>query len=216
VKHYRVDMADVKRRTRRDRDSEREEAAEYGFYTYNVFEIVPIKDIVHTEVWRPERYERVTEAIAKNIPLPAIQVDKQGSKYSIADGIHRYNASRDAGMTHIPVVYGVVVEAPELFKPPEAEKPALTAGAWVKLHDPRKWGATSPWARVDEVLGTRMQKGVKRHLYGLVGIVNDEPDFLGDILDSEIEAADPPAQAETIIKRWMTARRVAARFLNAR
>lgn len=219
MRHYRVDMSDVRRRTHRDAEREREEAEDMGFYTYNVFEIIPLSSIVHTDVWRLERYERVTEAIRKNIALPAIQVDKQGPRFTIGDGIHRYNASRDAGMTHIPAIYAVVVEAPELYKQPEQEKPALTAGAWVKLRDPRKLGATSPWARVDEVLGDRVVKGVKRHLYALVGIVDEEPEFIGDILDSEFEAFDAPsAQAEGVLKRWMTAspRRVARRFIGRR
>ncbi len=214
-KHYRLNTSDARQRTRRDAKREHEEAAEFGFYTYNVLAYIPLRDIIHAEVWRPERIERVTQAIKDDIPLPAIQVDKDGSKYTIGDGIHRYNGSLQAGMTHIPAIYSVLVEAPELYKPPEPEKPALSVGAWVELHDPKHWGADSPWARVDEVLGTRMHKGVKRHLYSLIGIVKGEADFLGDCLDSEFEAHKPPPSAdEEIIKRWvMACQRVASAFL---
>lgn len=214
-KHYRVNMSDVKRWTARDPEGEREEAAEYGFYSYNVFEVVPIKDIVHNDVWRPERYDRITEGIRKGDALPPIRVDKKGTRYEIADGIHRYNASRDAGMTHIPVIYSVVVEAPELFRVPESEKPVLEVGAWVKLYDPAKFQADAPWAKVDEVLGSRMHKGVRRHRYGLVGIENGEANFLGDVEDTEFDVAKrPPAEVTEILGRWMMAcRRVASRFL---
>lgn len=214
MKHFRLDMSDARRRTRRNPKREREDAAELGFYTYGVLEIVPLKDIIHTEVWQPGRYERATEAVLNDIPLPAIQVDKQGSKFSIADGIHRYNASRDAGMTHIPVIYSVLVEAPELYKPPEPEKRPLEPGAWVKLRNPGQHRA-APWAKVEERLTFRIQKEVRRYVYSLIGIVRGEPDFLGDFVDTDFDPIDhPPPGAEAIVGRWFTARsRVASRFL---
>lgn len=165
AKHYRLDRADVRRWTQRDPEREEEDARDSGEYAYHQLVIVPIADVRPVSVWHGGRIERIREALRNGTPLPAIHATKaKDGKWDISDGIHRYNASVEAGFTHIPVIDTVVVKTPELRQEPEPERPVLPRGTWVVLrktdHDESKW------AMVDEYLNQRWWKGTHRHRWG--------------------------------------------------
>ena len=208
-KHYKLDRSDARRRTRRDKETEEEEARDWGFYSYRKLSIVPLSKIVAQKVWHPRRIAKIREALEKGIALPAITADPDRSgRYQITDGIHRYNASVEAGFTHIPVIETVNVDVPHLKVAPPPEKPKLRVGDWVSLLDPKEQLASSPWARVVEVLRDRDWKGVRRHVYALVGFQHGEPDYLGDIMDDQFDAASRPPRSvadslQAVYEMWV-------------
>ena len=194
--HYKLDPRAVRNATRRDPKREAEDSRNFGWYTYQKLSIVPLSRIEKTPVWHPGRIAKIREAIQKGIPLPPIVADPDRSgTYRITDGIHRTNASREAGFTHIPVIETVTVETPDLYVAPEPEKPVLRPGAWVRLRDPRGEGASSPWAVVLEYVGPRDWMGARRHRYALLGYRRGEPDLLGDFLDIRFDPSKAPPKA---------------------
>lgn len=186
-KHYRIDQAHVRRTTQRDKASEIEQAKEFGFYTYTVMKIVPIKKIKVPPVWHQGRIKQIREALTKRTPLPPIELHDAGGRYEISDGIHRTNASIEEGFTHIPAYFSVAVERPDLYEQPEPEKPKLAPGTWVKFRDPKKNRERFPWALIVEYVGPRSWKGARRHVYGLVGGNNSHADWIGDWSDDQFD-----------------------------
>ena len=66
-------------------------------------------------MWNMDRIESIREAIREGRALPAIQVSlHKDGLYHISDGIHRYNASLEAGFTHVPAIVSVMVDTPEM------------------------------------------------------------------------------------------------------
>lgn len=189
--HFKID----RRKLKDLNDPERwEEDAKHlgGYYKYRIA-LIPIKDIRLPKVWNPGRYEEAKRHILKGTPLDPIDVGKHGGKWDIQDGIHRTNVSKDLGYTHVPAFVSTWVKTPEKYQPPVAEKPQLGVGDWVKMHKP--WGRGFLYGWVDEYLGPRVDRGVKRHWYGLK--FKDEKGNLdwGDFGDTEFEPARPPSWA---------------------
>lgn len=214
--HYNLDFKAVRDGVRRDRQAEKETAERHGFYQYKQFVLVPVGQIAHRPVWHPGRIKGILEAIDRGKPLPPINADKDGGKYHISDGIHRYNASVQRGFTHIPVLETVTVDAPEMYVPPEPEKPILKPGTYVKLTE-KPYQATSLWARVEEYLGPYRRDGVNRHVYALDGISDGQVGFVGDWHDDKFDVGRPPrdvleAFAAEDAAMGKKARRVASRY----
>lgn len=133
--HYKLDRADAARRGYRDAERELEEAKAHGFVTWKELEIVPIKDIQPQKVWNPPRIERIREGLDRGAALPAISLARTDGgryRYAITDGIHRYNASVDAGFTHIPAMVTYSKETPELLETPKV----FRAGTYVRFKKP--------------------------------------------------------------------------------
>lgn len=220
-KHYKIDQSDVRRRTHRDKSRELEEAKDLGFYSYTVMKVVPLSQIKMPPVWNQGRIDRIRKGLEAGKALPPISLAGKHPPYEISDGIHRTNASKEAGYTHIPAYFTEVVERPDLYEEPEKEKPKLRPGAWVKMRKPVQG---YEWALVIEYVSPRHWKGVRRHLYGLVGGDANTSDFIGDWMDSEFdpvrEGQVPRKVRETILANPFAdhtpQKRVAARHLIAR
>lgn len=213
---YKLDKGSAARETLRDKVEELSSAREYGFYIYHVLKLIPLTDIHPEAVWNDSRIESIREGIQAGVPLPAIHVSlNKDHKYHISDGIHRYNASKEAGFTHIPAIVSVYVDTPDLKVMPEPEKPRLPIGAWVVLRDPDR--GVEPWAMVEEQLPSRTWNGGKRHVYGLVGVRRGKGDFIGDTWDDKFDPATttPPMAIQKEVKGWYgwPAHRVASRYL---
>lgn len=130
-KHYPVDQGKLAQTLKRDPKRELESAKNRGFYTYQELLILPLKDIQPERIWRPDRLLRVEEAILKGRALPPITVSENRGSFTIEDGIHRYNASLDAGFTHIPALITRLVETPEL----KELTPAYKVGQYVQFKE---------------------------------------------------------------------------------
>jgi len=178
-----------------DPETQRDEARELGVYTKARLLLVPIRLIIPKPVWNPGRYEEVRRHIERGTPLDPLDVVDKGGKFDIVDGIHRYNASKDLGFTHVPVLVEESVPAPELYEPPEPEKRRLRLGAWVKLREP-SWGFLYGW--VGEHLGSMRHKGVRRHRYGLNLINESVSQDVADFADDEF---DPTRTVPAAIRR---------------
>lgn len=188
--HYRVDESVVKRKTRRDKAREHEEARAMGFYTITEYKRLPIGRIVSREIWKPARARRVRDEIDRGKALAPIDVaETSPGRYEIEDGIHRYNVSMERNYTHIPAFVTRTVKAPELYEEPEAEKPALKEGTYVKMRKPQE-GLV--WAVVDEALGGRIMKGIKRQVYSLFAADAKQVKYIGDFRDDELDPGNPP------------------------
>lgn len=204
--HFKYDKALVRRSTRRDPERELQDAKRDGFYSYTEFHLVPIHTIVPEAVWNPGRIERIREAIANGTPpLPPIHghFDK-AHRFHISDGIHRYNASLEAGFTHVPALATVHVETPQEQEPELPERPKLNVGDFVLLRDPPR--QTSPWAVVEQVLYSSTHRGVRRHHYALVGLRQNQADFIGDHRDDQLDiptrSATPPPKVVDAFKAY--------------
>lgn len=213
---YRLDKGDAARETLRDKAEELASAREYGFYIYHVLEILPLADIHPEAVWNDSRIEHIREGIRAGVPLPPIHVSlNKDGKYHISDGIHRYNASKEAGFTHIPAIVSVYKDVPEMKVQPEEEKPRLPVGSWVILRDPDR--GVEPWAMIEEQLPSRTWNGSTRHIYGLVGVRRGKGDFIGDTWDNKFDPAmtHPPANIQKEVEGWYgwPAHRVASTYL---
>lgn len=200
--HYRVDRDYVNRALRhRSRRELLDEASHYGFVTHKVLEYVPLSQIHPEAVWRPDRIGRIREALAAGRALPPIDADiGPDGKYHIADGIHRYNASVEAGFSHIPVLRTVVEETPERYVPPEPEHPKLSSGTIVRLREPPP--GTAPWAIVIGYLGRSNDRGTTRHRYELDGFEHGTRSFVGDYADDRFDVIRSPPEA---LRRRLTA-----------
>lgn len=199
--HYHYNRSDVSRKTRRDRTRETEEAKTLGFYTYTVFKLIPIDKIIPQAVWREAKAEQVRKDMDRGKALNPIEVSEHGGRYAISDGIHRYNVSKERNFTHVPAYLTVSVEAPELYEKPEPEKKVLPVGTYVKLREPIDGFS---WAIIDEHLGPRIWKGVRRQVYGLFGATASKSDFIGDIMDDKFDPAmpSPSVKKQLDAARW--------------
>lgn len=188
-KHYKYDRR--KLRTRNDPAVQEASKKQDGGYSVYRIEIVPLRDIKVPAVWNPGRLSQALEHMRKGTPLDPIEATKIGSKWEISDGIHRTNASIEMGYTHIPVLTSDWIETPNELVPEEPEKQQLSLGAWVKMRKPYE-GLTYGW--VDEVLGPRRWRGVKRYWYSiaLVDQRTDWPNFI-DANDTEFDPTRPPS-----------------------
>lgn len=187
-KHYKVNKRKLK--DLNDPEVRKESMAQDGGYSEWRIEIVPIRDIQVPPVWNPGRYEEALKYLQSGQAIDPIRAEKKGSKWEISDGIHRTNASRDLGWTHIPVLTSKWVETPKAFVPEEPEKPRLPVGAWIKLREP--YGANE-YGWVYEQLGSTNFRGVRRWKYGLA-LVHPESDWpdQGDFNDNEFDVTRPP------------------------
>jgi hypothetical protein len=211
MSHFKYDKALVRRTTRRDLERELQDARRDGFYSYTTFQLVPIHTIVPEAVWNPPRIERIREALANKTPLPPIYGHfDQAGRFHISDGIHRYNASLEAGFTHVPALVSVTVEAPEMKEPELPERPKQQVGAAVLLREPKKLGAESPWAIIEQVLYKGQHRGVTRHHYALVGIRQGVAEFIGDYRDDQLdippEGTRPPKKVVDAFRAYDTLR----------
>jgi ParB-like chromosome segregation protein Spo0J len=132
-RHYKLDKSDAARKTKRDPKRELAEAQEYGWYSWRELHIVPLSEIEPQKVWKPSRIERLREGLADNVALPAVKLARQDGryKYAITDGIHRYNASLEAGFSHIPAIVTVTEDVPHM----KTEKKVFYAGQFVTFKD---------------------------------------------------------------------------------
>jgi hypothetical protein len=188
-KHYKVNKRKLK--ALNDPEVRKESMGHDGGYSVWRIEIVPIKDIRVPPVWNQGRYDGALKYLQSGQAIDPIRASKEGSKWEISDGIHRTNASRDLGWTHIPVLTSKWIETPEALIPEEAEKPRLDVGTWIKLREPYS-GKLYGW--VSEQLGSSAWRGVKRWRYGLALVAkgDDWPDQ-GDFSDNEFDTVRAPS-----------------------
>ncbi len=196
-KHYPINRRKLKNLN--DPAARKESMATYGGYDDWRIEIVPIKDIRVPVVWNPKRYDEALKYLQSGRPIDPIRAHKEGGKWEIEDGIHRTNASRDLGYTHMPVLTSTWVETPEALVLEEPEKPQLPVGSWVKLREPfdsRQYG----W--VSERIGYFTTQNVKRWKYGLalVDPSSDWPDQ-ADFSDKELDPTTPPTWGKEVEAR---------------
>lgn len=132
-RHYKLDTSDAARKTKRDPKQELAEAQEYGWYSWRELRLVPLSEIEPQKVWKPSRIEKIREGLASNVALPAVKLARQDGryKYAITDGIHRYNASLEAGFSHIPAIVTVTEDVPHM----KTEKKVFYAGQFVTFKD---------------------------------------------------------------------------------
>lgn len=71
-----------------------------------------MSDIEDVKIWSEGKLQSVLRDIEAGKPLKPIEVydPDRGTKLPIVDGIHRYNASKQMGYTHIPVLRRTTVE----------------------------------------------------------------------------------------------------------
>ena len=185
--YYKYDRRKLK--SHNDPAAQREEAKHRGGYSKYEIRLLPIKDIRLPKVWNPGRYERAKALIEAGKPLDPIDAVFSNGKWEISDGIHRTNASKALGFTHVPAFVSTWVATPEMYEPPPEEMPRLPVGAWVKMLKPFD-GKLYGW--VEEYLNPRQLNGVKRHWYGL-SLMDESGDWdFGDFGDHEFEPIDHP------------------------
>lgn len=51
------------------------------------------------------RLEKAREELASGAPIAPIALFRHGGEYLLADGMHRYTAAKEAGLTHLPCVF---------------------------------------------------------------------------------------------------------------
>lgn len=192
-KHYRINRRRLKHLN--DREKNLEMAREQGGYTKWHIEVVPISSIAVEKVWKPKRFENALEKMKDGVALDPINATKRGGKWHIEDGIHRTNASIEMGYTHIPVFVSEWVDTPELYEPPEPEKPELNVGDWVRMH--KRYEGRHSFGWVAEKLGPRPVRGVKRYFYELQFVDKTGEDWtFGDFSDQDFEPAKAPSWGE--------------------
>ena len=191
--HYKLDRSDASRRAYRDAEEELESSKAHGFYSWKELRIVPLRDIEPQKVWKPSRIERIREGLEKGAALPAVSLARNESgrhPYSISDGIHRYNASVEAGFTHIPAMVTFSKETPELKEEPKV----FQEGTYVRFKKKQEG---------------RWEVGyLAKHLFGTVfdTVAGDlkGADWLGDLSSNYFaEEVDPPRKIkENIMSHW--------------
>jgi len=185
-RHYKVDRSAVAAATRRDPEREAETSKLQGFYTYNEYVLVPLRQIKPEKVWKPRRLEAIQRAMAQGKALPPIRLAKGGRGYVIEDGIHRYNASVEAGMTHIPALVSRLVETPHL----KQDLSIFAPGQYVRFREP-----VEGWE-----IGYLVERA-GRDLYVVVAGDARDADWVGDLHASSFEAVvRPPAAVKNQIQ----------------
>jgi hypothetical protein len=97
----------VRGRLRFDVEEARREYQQYGEWYENVFEpMVPIDQIDLPSPWNNLRYEDNKKKIGETGKMPPafLSFNDTTHIYVISDGIHRINAAKDLGYTHVPAV----------------------------------------------------------------------------------------------------------------
>lgn len=189
VQHFNYDETLVSRLERRDPEIEKEQVERLGSYSYREFKLVPIENIIHKDVWKPSRLASIEKAIDTGKKLPPIDLSPSRyspGKYEINDGIHRYNASIDAGYSTVPamITHWVDVESSGA-NDKEKQEPTLAAKDWVKLKEP-----------IEGFKLAMVLKPIGSKLYSLLGADKDGADWIGDIhvsLFTPIEAESIPS-----------------------
>jgi len=205
--HYKLDRSDASRRAYRDAERELEEAKAYGFITWKELHIVPLREIEPQKVWNPPRIERIREGIERGVALPAVSLARNEGgryKYSISDGIHRYNASVEAGFTHIPAMITFSKETPELLEEPKV----FQEGTYVRFKRP-----------IDGFEVGYLVENIFGDVFVTVAGNATDAEWIGDIPASSFEEEiDPPRQIkEKIQGHWFmqkTSSRIASTYLS--
>lgn len=98
-----------KERVREMNKNEDKTGSSYGRYHLR---LVKLSDIDIPEPWSGSKLKNAVSLLEEGTPLPPIKVflDAESGLYEIVDGIHRSNASRAAGYTHIHVLESELVE----------------------------------------------------------------------------------------------------------
>ena len=196
---WKVDRADVKRKLRELNDPVRSAESKRMFGGYSKFrlEMIPISRINVKPMWHPGRPEPLRKRMQVGLPIDPVRLslDETG-RYDIGDGIHRTNVAIEMGYSHVPAIVSEWVETPDEVVAPESQKSQLALGSWVHLHEPfdrREYG----W--VDEHLGTRPDRGVKRWMYGIALVKpGDTYPHFADFRDTELEPCSPPPWGEIV------------------
>jgi hypothetical protein len=99
--HYKVDMSNVANilDMYNDEDVKDKEKMDYV--------ILPLSDIRTRPIWSKEKLSIVKNKIQSGVPLEPITLVRSKNEkppYNINDGVHRTEASRQLGMTHIPAL----------------------------------------------------------------------------------------------------------------
>ena len=197
--------ARLREKLRPDPAREAEEARDRGFFTRYELRQIPLKQIIPQDVWNADKYDRAKAAIASRTPLPPIEVHAKGNRFGISDGIHRFNASRDLGLTHIPAIINYAIDAPEKLQV-VAARPQYRPKQLVYLRNPPP--GVHQWAMIGEHLTQQTRHGVMRHRYALVGLKKQsgaEADLIGDFWDDEFDVVrgrPPPAILKALKSSW--------------
>ncbi len=208
-KHYRLDRALITRTLRNlnDPESRLESKQVHGGYSDYSLAILPLRDVVVPPVWHPRREDAIRKAIQTGKALPPIRASREGAgKWEISDDIHRSNVSKQMGFTHIPAIVSVWVETPDEEIPEALEKPQLQIGDWVRLHKPEQSsGKKFEFGYIDELLGFRIYRGVRRYRYG-VALVTSESDWpdVYDLSDTDFEPVRPPSWGPEVRRNMLT------------
>lgn len=77
-----------------------------GEWAYHRLETVPIANIEVPAAWHEKRLTSAAAGVETKAAMPPVQLSEQPgkAKLQISDGIHRTNASRQAGLTEVPAI----------------------------------------------------------------------------------------------------------------
>lgn len=99
---------------------------------------IPISEVNVPPVWQAAKLPPILEGLSKGKPLPAIRAERGADgRWEISDGIHRANASKSRGLTHIPAI--VPKErpspppAPAASAEPRYRLEAQSGGGWYQV-----------------------------------------------------------------------------------
>lgn len=124
-----------------------EEAARAAGQAHGRFTLaeVPLSDVDIPPVWQESKSRPIRDALTSDKALPPVRLTVgDDGRLSVEDGIHRLNAAREAGHTHIPAIVDEFVpagaqprplpyEAPGYKEPPPARSLAASAAAAAPL-----------------------------------------------------------------------------------
>jgi len=195
--HYKVNPSWVKAEIKRLNSpaAQKQDRERHGGYAQHTYKVVPLSEINIPPIWHEGRAQKIREALRAGEALPPIQLSKHGSKWEVSDGIHRTNVSKEFGFTAVPAIITEWVETPTEEIPEPPEKPRLAVGTWVKLNKPeRDKGKVHVYGYIEEDLGYRMTRGVRRFWYG-VGLIREESTWpvTIDMSDLDFEPSSPPS-----------------------
>jgi len=96
----------VRARLKNDMEEAKRQYEEYGEWYERVFETVLISEIELPAPWSIGRLDNNKKKLQATGAMPPILLDFDDSSqtYKISDGIHRTNAAKQLGYTHVPAV----------------------------------------------------------------------------------------------------------------